>query len=616
MTGVPASEMIGKGDYAYTIPFYGEARPLLMDLVFEESQDIINRYPSIARQGKTLLTEVFCDALYGKKGAWVFAKAAPLHDAAGNLIGAIEGIRDITPQKHAEAALRESEEKYRGLFESIVDGVAESDLDGNIITCNKAYREMTGHTEAEIKTLKYQDLTPAKWQAVDKAHIKQALERGYSDQYEKERLQKDRTTIPISMRIWLKKDKEGKRSGFWGIIRDISDRVKAQEEQEKLQNQLYQAQKMESIGRLAGGVAHDLNNLLSPILGFSEMLLDGVSSNDPRREPTEEIFNAGKRAQMLVRQLLAFSRKQPLQFKSINLNDIIKGFEKLLRRTLREDIGIKMRLSPDIPLTKGDPGQLEQVIMNVAVNAQDAMPKGGQLIVGTARVELDEFYAKLKKGVAPGSYLKLAISDTGCGMHSETLEQIFEPFYTTKETGKGTGLGLSTAYGIIKQHGGNIWAYSEPDRGTTIKVYLPISAEVADEAVSSTSKKGRVSKGSETILLVEDNQQVRHLALMVLERYGYKVLSAGNGQEALSVLANYGSPVHLLLTDVIMPDMNGKELFDRIAESYPDMRVLYMSGYTDDVIAHHGVIDKGVNFIEKPFHIKILAAKVRDVLDN
>jgi PAS domain S-box-containing protein len=520
-----------------------------------------------------------------------------------------------TERKLAEKALRESENKYRGLFESLVDGVAESDLEGTIISCNRAYQEMTGHTEAELKKLKYQDLTPAKWREVDKAHIEQAMQRGYSDQYEKERLRRDGTTFPISMRIWLKRNSKGEPVGFWGIIRDISERVRAQEERDKLQNQLYQAQKMESIGRLAGGVAHDLNNLLSPILGYGEMLLDDTAPSDPRREPLEEVVSAGKRAQTLVRQLLAFSRKQPLQFQAVDMNRLIGDFKKLLRRTVREDIRIRTKLSRSIPQVKGDIGQIEQVIMNLAVNAQDAMPEGGTLTLETSAVELDAAYAGRKKGVTPGAYVRVAISDTGTGMDDETLEHLFEPFFTTKETGKGTGLGLSTAYGIIKQHGGNIWAYSEPGLGTTIKLYLPVP-EADFESEASLPQAAKNTKGSEVLLLVEDDRQVRNLSSVILQRQGYKVLPAPNGKEALCLLEEHKDRIDLLLTDVIMPDMNGKELFEKVSALHPGVRVLYMSGYTDDVIAHHGVIDAGVNFIEKPFTVKALAAKVREVLEG
>ena len=548
-------------------------------------------------------------------GTWVDLRVMPIFDKEHNVEMFMEWVRDITERKHVEEGLRESEEKFRGLFESLVDGVAESDLEGRILSSNPAYLEMTGHTEEEIKKLRYQDLTPRQWHSTDAYHVKQALERGYSDLYEKERLRKDGTTIPISMRIWLKKDKQGRPTGFWGIIRDISDRFHAQAEREKLQKQLHQAQKMESIGRLAGGVAHDLNNLLSPVLGYSEMLLEDAPGMDRRKEPLKEIVRAGNRAQDLVRQLLAFCRKQPLQFQAINMNALLEDFEKLLRRTLREDIKLQWDLDPSVPHIQGDTGQLEQVIMNLAVNSQDAMPQGGTLTIKTAAMELDAGAAKEKAELAAGSYVVLAISDTGAGMDANTRDHLFEPFFTTKEKGKGTGLGMATAYGIIKQHGGSIRVYSEAGVGTTVKIFLPSASGAMDERPARPPMQS-ATKGSETVLLAEDDQQVRELAAAVLERYGYKVLAAANGQEAHTIAKGLEGPIHLLLTDVIMPDMNGKELFENILRARPEVRVLYMSGYTDDVIAHHGVIDAGVPFIGKPFNLKTLAEKVRAVLDS
>ena len=327
-----------------------------------------------------------------------------------------------------------------------------------------------------------------------------------------------------------------------------------------------------------------------------------------------EILKAGFRARDLVRQLLAFSRKQTLEYRVVDMNEALTGFDKLLRRTIREDIKIEIIPSTDIRAVMADIGQIEQVIMNLAVNAQDAMPEGGRLTIETATVDLDEEYAATHPGVKPGAYVMLAISDTGCGMDDKTRGQVFEPFFSTK--GKlGTGLGLSTVYGIIKQHGGNVWIYSEPGMGTTIKVYLPVSGEAHVEEETS-EKTAADPKGFETILLVEDDKLVRDLAHSILKRQGYTVLVAEDGPEALTVLEAHDDPVDLLLTDVVMPEMNGRDLFDKVAEKHPDTKVLYMSGYTDNVIAHRGVLDEGTAFIQKPFNVQALAAKVREVLDD
>jgi PAS domain S-box-containing protein len=531
--------------------------------------------------------------------------------------GAVWAIDDITARRRAEEALRESEQRYRNLFENAPVGVFRTHSSGSIVLVNQTMARMLGFDSAQALAAHYQDLGREFFvQPERRSDLLARLRRdGYVENFEYAGRTPRGRIIWLSLNARRIDEDTGESFFIEGFATDITQRRRAEEEKARLEEQFHQAQKMESIGRLAGGVAHDLNNLLSPILGYGEMLLEDASAYDPRREPVVEIVNAGRRAQALVRQLLAFSRKQPLQFQPLDINALLKDFKKLLRRTMREDIEIEMKLGPSIPRIRGDLGQIEQVIMNLAINAQDAMPQGGRLVIKTAGVELDESYAKQKRGVKPGRYALMAISDTGAGMDAGTLAHLFEPFFTTKEKGKGTGLGMSTAYGIVKQHGGNIWAYSEPGMGTTIKVYLPLVQD-ATEAPPPAEQKAPEARGEETVLLVEDDRPVRNLASAVLQRCGYAVLAAENGEEALSVLSEHEGAVHLLLADVIMPDMNGRELFEAISDGLPHLRVLYMSGYTDDVIAHHGVIDPGVNFIEKPFTIKALAAKVREVLDQ
>jgi len=390
----------------------------------------------------------------------------------------------------------------------------------------------------------------------------------------------------------------------------VEERTAALVESEE---QYHQAQKAESIGRLAGGVAHDFNNLLVPVLGCAEMLLEDLDPEDERRGSVDEILRAGTRARNLVRQLLAFSRKQTLEYKLVNLNEAIQNFEKLLRRTIRENIQIDFVPSIGIQPVLADIGQIEQVIMNLSVNAQDSMTDGGHLTIETGLINLDEDSTNMHLSVKPGTYVMVAVSDTGTGMDDETREHLFEPFFSTKGD-QGTGLGMATVYGIVKQHGGNMGVYSKLGEGTTIKFYLPVSNRKQSEL-----KTGKITTtslgGSETILLVEDDEQVLNLVHAILERQGYTVLVAGSGKEALMILNRNDGPLHLLMTDVIMPGMNGKELFDKAIESHPGLKVLFMSGYTDDVIAHHGMMDEGVQFIQKPFSIRPLAAKVREVLD-
>jgi PAS domain S-box-containing protein len=396
----------------------------------------------------------------------------------------------------------------------------------------------------------------------------------------------------------------------------FAERKRAEEERAALQEQLRQSQKMEAIGKLAGGVAHDFNNLLTVIHGYSELLLDNLDQNSRLRQDVLEIMNASDRASSLTQQLLAFSRKQVLQPKVLDLNVHVSSVDKMLRRMIGENIELTSLLAKDLKRIKADPGQIEQVIFNLAINAKDAMPNGGKLTIETANVILDESYARSRIGVTPGHYVMLSVSDTGMGMRPEVKEQIFEPFFTTKEKGKGTGLGLSTVYGIIQQSSGNIWVYSEPGVGTTFKVYLP-TIEEGTESLKPTSIPTESKQGFETILLVEDEEMVRKLARTVLQKNGYTVLEASNGEEALRIVQGQnGNPIHLMVTDVVMPGMSGRQLADRLLPLRPEMKVLYMSGYTDDAIVHHGVLDPGIAYIQKPFAPDALASKVRQILDG
>ncbi len=380
------------------------------------------------------------------------------------------------------------------------------------------------------------------------------------------------------------------------------------------QDQLRQAQKMEAVGRLAGGVAHDFNNLLTAIMGYSDLLMSGLAEGDPRRGDLEQIKHAADRAASLTRQLLAFSRRQVLQPRVLDLNAVVGSIEKMLQRLIGEDIDLVTVLDPALGRVKADPGQLEQILMNLAVNARDAMPQGGKLTIETTNVELDGAYAGQHVAVRPGSYVMMAVSDTGCGMDAETRSHLFEPFFTTKEVGKGTGLGLATVYGIVKQSGGSIWAYSEPGRGATFKIYLPRFEESAGAQVVVAPPAKSVG-GSETILLVEDDEAVRSLAGDVLQRHGYTVLEARHGAEALVISERHAGPIALMLTDVVMPGKRGHEVAGQLAAGRPDMKVLYMSGYTDNGIVHQGVLDAGMAFLAKPFTPSALARKVREVLD-
>lgn len=383
---------------------------------------------------------------------------------------------------------------------------------------------------------------------------------------------------------------------------------------ETTQEQLRQSQRLEAVGRLAGGVAHDFNNLLSVILSYAEMILDESPPQLPHRRELEQVKNAAIRAGDLTRQLLAFSRKQLLELRVLDLNSVVHNLARILERTLGEDIDLRLNLGRPLARIKADQGQLEQVLMNVVVNARDAMPKGGHLTIETQNIHLDEDYAREHLGVVPGDYVMLSVSDTGVGMDKATMARAFEPFFTTKERGKGTGLGLSTVFGIVKQLGGNVWLYSEPGTGTTIRIYLPAARGELSEPVREPTLS--LPRGDERLLVVEDDDMVRRVVVALLAKAGYQVDAVSRASDALRLLEEDAQRFALLLTDVIMPDLNGRELADRVRALQPTLKVLFMSGYTDDVILSHGVLEAGVAFLQKPVTRDLLLRKVREALDS
>lgn len=521
---------------------------------------------------------------------------------------------DITDRRNAEAALRESEQSYRELIQNANDLIYTHDLNGNFLSLNRAGQRITGYTEEEAKQLNIADVISPEFLPTAAEMIDRKLKGSPPTIYSTEIIAKDGRRIPLEVNTRLVY-RDGVPVAVQGIGRDISERLAAEEALRQSEEQLRQAQKLESIGLLAGGVAHDFNNMLTAINGYSDLLLRKLPTGDPLRVHVEEIRKAGERSAELTRQLLAFSRRQIMQPQIIDLNSTVADSARMLRRLIGEHIELLTNLQPGLPKIEIDPGQLVQVLVNLVINSRDAMPDGGTITIETRSETVDRKYAGRHVGMEAGRYVVLTVSDNGIGMDAQTRERIFEPFFTTKAVGRGTGLGLSTVYGIIKQSGGNIWVYSEPGQGTTFKIFLP---EAVSESVhrSAEPHQGDLPPGSERILLVEDEDSVRMLGKEILSACGYSVIEAANGAEALNLALNSEDPIDLVITDVVMPQMGGRELVERLSAANPQIRVLFTSGYTDDAILRHGIIDKGADFLQKPFTFDALSRKVRQLLEN
>jgi PAS domain S-box-containing protein len=529
-------------------------------------------------------------------------------------VGVQGTVRDVTERRRAEAELRASEERFRDLIENAKDIIFTCDMSGNFTSLNRAGQELTGYSNEEALKMNFAEVvTPGHLDKTRQMLSRKAV-ADVATVYELEIITKSggRAELEVSSRTILD---EGKAVGVQGVARDITERKRMQDALRASQIQLEQSQKLEAIGRLAGGIAHDFNNLLTAILGYSDLSLRHLDPGTPVARHVEEVKKAAQLASSLTRQLLAFSRKQILEPKLLDLNHVIRDMNKMLHRLIGEDIQFEINLGPDTGRVMADPGQIEQVLLNLVVNARDAMPGGGCITIETANVYLDDDYAEGHPPSKRGDYVMLAISDTGKGIDAQTLGRIFEPFFTTKEIGKGTGLGLSTVYGIVKQSSGFVCVESELDLGTTFKVYLPkltASVEVEEPAVSQPA----FARGTGTVLLVEDDTTVRRMTAEFLELAGYKVLESGNCNGALEIARSYEGEIHLLMTDVVMPLMGGRELAEQLAKLCPEIRVLYVSGYMDDAMVRHSIIDKDIAFLQKPFTAEGLVQKVFEVLQS
>jgi len=514
--------------------------------------------------------------------------------------------------RELEEELEATAHQWQAVFDSVGDSVMLLDENNRIQRCNRATTVILGRDESNIVGRPCWDLVcGAHGLPAEDCPLKKMRESG---KRENALLEKDGRWLQVTADPLRNAD--GELVGAVHLISDVTQQQEMVREQEKLEAQLRQVQKMESIGQLAGGIAHDFNNLLVPILGYAEMGMMRISPDHELYEHFSKIKNSADRAASLTRQILAFSRKQILDMRPVNLNTIVQEFEDmLLRRLIGENIILQTVLADNLSTIEADRSQLEQILLNLAVNARDAMPTGGKLVIETENVTLDDAYVLRHPGAAAGPHVMLAVTDTGCGMDAETRDRVFEPFFTTKDREHGTGLGLSTVFGIVKQHGGNIWVYSEPGHGSTFRVYFPAATGAAGvEEVGRSA--GDAPAGTETILVVEDEAAVRSLVVETLQAHGYQVLEAATPQAGLELAATHGRPIDLLLTDIVMPEMNGRQLYEQIMGKTGPLKVLYMSGYTDNVIVHHGILGKGVDFLQKPFSINRLLQKVRAVLAN
>ncbi len=591
-TGLTLEESLGDG---WTKPFHPDDKPLAWQA-----------WQNATATGGTYSVECRlrgADETY----RWWLIRSVPVKDARGNILKWFGTCTDIDVLKQGEARLRESEGLLRIAGRAArLGGWSVSLPDLGVIWSDEvcAIHEMPPSTVPSVAE------TIAAYAPEFRETLREKFEACVRDgtPYDVE----SQIITATKRRVWVRtignaeRDSSGAITGLRGAFQDIDDR-------RKLQDQFRQAQKMEAVGRLAAGVAHDFNNLLSVVLSYSELAIDGLKPGDPLRGDIEEIRNAGNRATGLTRQLLAFSRQQVLEPRVIDLSEVVGAMKPMLRRLLGEDIDLTV-LSPNpLGCVLVDPSQVEQVVMNLAVNARDAMPDGGKLTIETSNIWVDGAFVGKPADVLPGHFVMLAVTDSGVGMTEATRARVFEPFFTTKAKGKGTGLGLATVFGIVQQSGGYVGLYSEPAHGTAFKVYLPRTDRVA--VASGSDRPPTRVDGSETILLVEDEEQVRTVACAILRRHGYNVLETSNGGEAYLVSTDFPAKIDLLLTDVVMPRMSGRRLAEQLAPQRPKMRVLFASGYTDDAIIHHGVLDAGVAFLQKPFTPQALLRKVRDVLD-
>ena len=557
-------------------------------------------------RNRASLPQQFQFRLRHQDGSWRVLEAIGKRVGVNSPVGGfVVNSRDITERTQAGEALREANETLRAVIETSPLAIYSLDLLANVKSWNRAAENIFGFSACEVMNGPLPIVFPEQ-KADFKARFEQCIHGNRLIGNEERFQRKDGSAIEVS--IWNAQLRDGN-----GVVTGIVAAAADNTERKKLEDQFRQSQKMEAVGRLAGGVAHDFNNLLTVITGYCQMMVDQLSPADPMSEDLQQVLKTADRATTLTKQLLAFSRQQIVLPKVVALDALVRDMDRMLKRLAGEDI--ELRIEGVCGKVRVDPGQIEQVIVNLAVNARDAMPGGGKLVIETMDREFDEFSVQYAQGLIPGPYVLLAVSDTGSGIDAVTRSHLFEPFFTTKERGRGTGLGLSTSYGIVKQNQGAILVYSEPGLGSTFKIYLPRVDEPADSLAKSEPERASF-RGTETVLVVEDEEGVRRVLLEMLQQAGYHVLGACGGQEAIDMCRASKAPVHVLITDVVMPNMGGRELAARLCQINPGIKVLFVSGYADSVVLHHGVLEADTHFLQKPFTVEQLGRKVREVLEE
>ncbi len=616
-TGVKAAEIVGTDQQS--VPFYKEKRPTMADFLVDGSIEKIPRWYA-GKYAKSQLVEGAYEATdffpaLGKDGKWLYFTAAAIKDSNGDIIGAVETLEDITEHKRTDEMLMEREEFLSSVIENIPDMIFIKDArDLRFIRFNRAGENLLGFKREELIGKSDYDFFPREQADFFTKNDREVLDSGQPCDIPEEPIEsRSGKRILHTQKIPIP-DKNGNPAYLLGISEDITEHKRAEEEQEMLQAQFAQAQKMESIGRLAGGVAHDFNNMLGVIIGYTEMSFRQVDPSHPVFAKLQQIRKAAERSADLTRQLLAFARKQTIIPKVLDLNETLEGMLKILRRLIGEDIDLTWQPGKSLWPVNVDPSQIDQILANLCVNASDAIAGVGKIIIETGNTSFQEAYCAHHPDCVPGDYVLLAVNDDGCGMGKKVLDNLFEPFFTTKETGKGTGLGLATVYGIVKQNNGFINVYSEEGIGSTFKIYLPrYQGEIEETKEEGLAEPAR---GNETILVVEDDPLILNMTIIMLQGLGYTVLSASRPDDAILIAGEHAGEIHLLLTDVIMPQMNGRDLAKSLISLFPQLKCLFMSGYTADLIAHHGVLDDNVDFVQKPFSMHALAAKLRETLDK